>query len=61
MAELSRLSKHAESEAARVSAIKEILDRAYGRSPQPLSGEGGEGPPIIQIIKYDGYDDPASS
>jgi hypothetical protein len=41
IAELARLMKEAESEAARVTAIKEILDRAYGKSPQALTGEGG--------------------
>jgi hypothetical protein len=41
IAELARLMKDGESEAARVSAIKEILDRAYGISPQALTGEGG--------------------
>ena len=33
MVELARLSVGAESEQARVSAIKEILDRAYGKAP----------------------------
>lgn len=32
--ELARLMKNAESEAARVSAIKEILDRGYGKAIQ---------------------------
>jgi hypothetical protein len=32
LAELARLAEHAESEQARVSACKEILDRAYGKS-----------------------------
>jgi hypothetical protein len=41
IAELARLMKDGESEAARVSAIKEILDRAYGKSPQALTGAGG--------------------
>lgn len=39
--ELARLAVKAESEAARVAAIKEILDRSYGKSPQALTGEGG--------------------
>jgi hypothetical protein len=39
--ELARLATRAESEAARVSAIKELLDRAYGKSPQALTGDGG--------------------
>jgi len=34
--ELGRLSKGAESEAARVAASKEILDRAYGKPMQPV-------------------------
>jgi hypothetical protein len=41
---LHHLMLHAESEAAQVAASKEILDRAYGKSAQPLTGEGGEGP-----------------
>jgi hypothetical protein len=32
IAELARIAKSAESEQARVSAIKEILDRGYGKS-----------------------------
>ena len=39
MAELARLAREAESEQARVGAIKEILDRAYGKSTQPVSGD----------------------
>jgi hypothetical protein len=39
IAELSRLAEHAESEAARVAAIKELLDRGYGKSTQPLAGD----------------------
>src|SRR6185295_8321696 len=35
--ELARLSTEAESEAARVAASKEILDRAYGKSMQPVA------------------------
>ena len=50
--ELSRLAIHAESEQARVSAIKEILDRAYGKSPQALELSGADGrawQPIINL------------
>jgi hypothetical protein len=36
--ELGRLSTEAESEAARVAASKEILDRAYGKPMQPVAG-----------------------
>jgi hypothetical protein len=33
IAELARLALHAASETARVTASKEILDRAYGKAP----------------------------
>ena len=36
--------------AARVSACKELLDRAYGKAPQALTGEGG-GPITTKIIR----------
>lgn len=42
--ELARLANEAESETARVSAIKELFDRAYGKSPQAHTGPDGEGP-----------------
>jgi len=38
IAELARLATKAESEAARVAAIKELLDRGYGRAVQPIEG-----------------------
>ena len=40
--ELARLSLNAESEAARIAACKEILDRAYGRAPHPVVTDGDE-------------------
>lgn len=49
MKELVRLAKSAESEAARVAAIKEIFDRGYGKSPQPLDGDGDGGPIKAEI------------
>src|SRR5690554_4664150 len=36
--ELARLSGEAESEQARVSGCREILDRAYGKAPQAIDG-----------------------
>jgi ferritin-like protein len=36
LAELARLATNANSEQARVSACKEILDRAYGKSTQVM-------------------------
>src|SRR3990167_3613771 len=41
--ELARLATQAESEAARVAAIKELLDRGYGKSKQPVEHDVGEG------------------
>jgi hypothetical protein len=37
MKELARLSIKAESEAARVAAIKELFDRAFGKASQTLN------------------------
>lgn len=44
---LSSLMETAESEQARISAAKEILDRAYGKSTQPL----GEDPDMPFVSK----------
>jgi hypothetical protein len=44
------LLKHAKSEQDWIAAIKEILDRAYGKSPQPLSGDNGGEPMVLQVI-----------
>ena len=38
-------------EATRVAAVKELLDRGYGRAAQPHTGEGGEGPLVVQVIE----------
>lgn len=45
MKELARLSREAESEPARVAAIKELFDRGYGKATQPISGDA-DMPPI---------------
>ena len=37
IAELARLATGAESEAARVAAIKELLDRAFGKAAQGVT------------------------
>jgi hypothetical protein len=37
--ELARLAKHAKSEAARIAAIKELLDRAYGKPTQFVAAD----------------------
>ena len=42
-----------EPTAARVSAYKEVLDRGYGESAQPVTGEGGEGPVEMSVTKIE--------
>ena len=39
-----------DSDAARVAAAKELLDRAHGKSPQALTGESGG--PIALAIQW---------
>jgi hypothetical protein len=39
IAELARLAVKAKSESARIAAIRELLDRGYGKATQPLAGE----------------------
>lgn len=40
----------AESEQARVGAIKEILDRGYGKAAQPMTGEDGGPIGIMHLL-----------
>lgn len=49
--ELARLSTKAESETARVSAIKELLDRAYGKPSQAVEHSGPNGSAIKHIVE----------
>jgi len=44
--ELLRLARHADNEAVRVSAGKEVLDRGYGKARQPMDVAGSDGGPI---------------
>ena len=37
--EIARSATNAESESARVAAIRELLDRAYGKAPQAIVGD----------------------
>ncbi len=46
---LVHLMNHAESEQVQVLACKEILDRAYGKASQAITGEYGVGPMKLQI------------
>jgi hypothetical protein len=38
------------SEQARVAAIKELLDRGYGRAPQAVSGDPDGEPVVVKHI-----------
>ena len=48
--ELARLATEAMSEQARVAAIKELLDRGYGRAPQAVTGEADGEPVVVKHI-----------
>lgn len=50
MKELARLATKAESEQARVAAIKEINDRAYGKAPQAMEVSGPGGASLIPVL-----------
>jgi hypothetical protein len=57
---LVHLMRHAETEAAKVAAIRELLDRAHGRPTQPIAdeGEGSKAVPALQVVfvRPDGHD-----
>lgn len=40
----------ADSPATQVMAIKEIFDRAFGKSVQPQSGPDGESNPVLEVV-----------
>ncbi len=45
--ELVRIMKKGTSEAARIAACKEILDRGYGKAPQAIVGGGDDDKPAF--------------
>jgi hypothetical protein len=56
IAELARMSgltgePGAQTEAARVACLKELLDRGYGRATQPLTGDG-DGSPVHYTFEW---------
>jgi hypothetical protein len=51
MKELARLAVQAQSEAARVAAIKELLDRGYGKARQPVDHGGADGGAIVHVVQ----------
>lgn len=42
-----KIMRAGETEAVRLGAAKEVLDRGHGKAPQPQTGEGGKGPIAI--------------
>lgn len=50
MAKLIGIVRDSDSDAAKVSAIKEIFDRGYGKARQPLTG-GDEDDPAIRLVQ----------
>jgi hypothetical protein len=46
IAELARLALKAKSETARIAAIRELLDRSYGRPRQSMEVSGPAGDPL---------------
>jgi len=51
---LPEIALNGSTDQARIAAVKEINERAYGKAPQPLTDADGEGPLVIKLIKYDG-------
>lgn len=47
---LARLAKEADSDAAKISACKELLDRAYGKATQVVAGDA-DAPLVFQEIR----------
>lgn len=52
IAELARLATGAESETARVSAIKELLDRGHGKPAQAVEVGGKDGGPVKMVVEW---------
>lgn len=52
IAEAVRIMQKSESDQARMAAIKEILDRAYGKATQPISGDD-TADPIRSIMRVE--------
>jgi len=53
LAELAGLisdAPHADTSAAQISAIKELLDRGYGKSVQPITGDE-TAPPVQHVVR----------
>ena len=51
IATLLRVMQVSESDAAKVSAAKELLDRGHGKASQPITG-ANDGPIIVEIARF---------
>jgi hypothetical protein len=47
-----------EAKKGNVQAFRELFDRAWGKPPQTIMGEGG-GPLVVKIVSYGGSTDSA--
>jgi hypothetical protein len=47
--QLGDIAQNGESEAARVSACAQLLDRGWGKAAQPITGAGGVEPIEVTI------------
>lgn len=47
---LVELATGATAESTQVSAIKELLDRGFGKAAQPQTGPDGESSPVIEVV-----------
>ena len=52
IAALVAIATTSESDAARVAAASALLDRGWGKPAQAVTGEGGEGPVIVKVVKF---------
>jgi len=57
--ELARLATKAESEQARVAAIKELLDRGHGKAPASMTHQGDVGLSLTVVSGVPRADDPS--
>jgi hypothetical protein len=48
----SHLSQHAQSDATKVAAIMELLDRGFGKAPLPTSGDE-QGAPVRLSVSWE--------
>ena len=54
--ELARIMNEADSDSARLGAIRELLDRGIGKAPQALAGPDKDGPTEL-VITWGGMRD----